>query len=327
MLKGFVFTKGKTRSEDNAAAALSCLKEEGCTVWFDFEDPSESEIEMLIDEFNFHPLSIEDAIFPQDHPKLEEFEDYVFITLHGIQYSDIINSQELNIFFGKNYVITFHETKLTSISRLMNRALKLSSNDIDSGRYHDFSKGSDLLLHAVIDGLVDEYFPTIEKLEVRMSQLEDRVLEEKDANLLDDTLKLKRNILILRKFISLERAVIGKLCKGDVQFIRKSAKMYFNDVFDHIFSMQEDIEILREVIPSFIESYWSMHSKKLNKSIHRLTMLATIAMPMIAITSYYGMNLALPEIKWGMTGVFFMWGITAASTIATYLLLKWKKWL
>lgn len=327
MFKSFIFSKGKTREEANPSAVLAAMKEENTTVWIDIEDPSDTEIEMLIDEFKFHPLSIEDAIFPQDHPKIEEFEEYVFLTLYGLNYGKIISTQELNVFFGKNFVITFHEQKLSSIARLMNRVSKAASADPGSAKYIDYSKGSDIILHGVIDMIVDEYFPVVEKLEMAMAQLEDRVLEEKDEKLLEDTLELKRSLLILRKFISQERYMINKMAKGELPFLRKATKMYFNDVFDHIYSLQEEVEILREVIPSFIESYYSMHSKKLNQSIHRLTILATIALPMVAITSYYGQNLALPEIRMGFKGVLFMWGLIILSSLGTYLLLKWKKWL
>lgn len=327
MFNAFVFTDGKIL-KTNQKNILKYIKKTENIVWIDLEDPNEDEIDMLIDKFDFHQLSIEDAIFPQDHPKIEEFENYVFITLYGISYDDVISTQELNIFFGKNYVITFHENKLNSITRLMNKINRIKDNETGTliGGGNDISKGSDILLYAIIDSLINEYFVITEKLDVNMEKLENKVLEEKEEEILDDLFKQKKNILIFRKFITMEMQLINKLCRAEVDFIREKTKVYFRDIYDHIARINGDLEILREIIPSFIESYWSMYSKKLNQSIHRLTVLATIAIPMMIITSYYGMNLELPEFKWGFLGVIFMWGLMILSSLILSILLKWKKW-
>ncbi len=328
MFNSFIFTSGKILRKDNPDDTLKYLKNSNNIIWIDLEDPSEDEIDMLIDEFDFHQLSIEDAIFPQNHPKIEEFENYVFITLYGICYDDIISTQELNIFLGKNYVITFHENKLNSIVKLMNRINRMKEKETGNlAGTNDISKGSDILLYAIIDSLINEYFPITEKLDDKMEALENKVLEEKTEEILDDLFKQKKNILIFRKFVSLEMQLINKLCRAEVDFIREKTKIYFRDIYDHISRINEDLEILREVIPSFIESYWSMYSKKLNHSIHRLTILATIAIPLMIITSYYGMNLELPEFKWGILGMFFMWGISLLFSVAMLIILKWKKWI
>ena len=328
MFNAFVFTDGKILKTDQKNI-LKYIKKNENVVWIDLEDPNENEIDMLIDKFDFHQLSIEDAIFPQDHPKIEEFEKYVFITLYGITYDDIISTQELNIFLGKNYVITFHENKLNSITKLMNKINRMKENETGKliGGENDITKGSDVLLYAIIDSLINEYFVITEKLDYNMEILENKVLEEKSEQILDDLFKQKKNILVFRKFITMEMQLINKLCRAEVDFIREKTKVYFRDIYDHIARINGDLEILREIIPSFIESYWSMYSKKLNQAMHRLTILATIAIPMALITSYYGMNLPLPEFKWGFLGVIFMWGLMFLSFLLLFLLLKWKKWI
>ncbi len=328
MFNSFIFTSGKILRKNNPNDTLKYLKNSNNIIWIDLEDPSEDEIDMLIDKFDFHQLSIEDAIFPQNHPKIEEFENYVFITLYGICYDDIITTQELNIFFGKNYVITFHENKLNSLIKLTNRINRIKEKETENlAGINDISKGSDILLYSIIDLLINEYFPITEKLDDKMEALENKVLEEKTEEILDDLFKQKKNILIFRKFVSLEMQLINKLCRTEIDFIREKTRIYFRDIYDHISRINEDLEILREVIPSFIESYWSMYSKKLNHSIHRLTILATIAIPLMIITSYYGMNLELPEFKFGIFGMFFMWGISFLFSVVMLIILKWKKWI
>lgn len=327
MFRGFSFSSAGIKELKDPQEALSCVKDSKQCLWIDLEDATETEIDFLIDEFNFHPLSIEDAILPQDHAKIEEFDNYIFITLYALSYAQTINTHELNIFFGRNYVITFHETKLSSMSKLINRVVALSKKDDYNNRGYNMGKGADTILHSIIDTLVDEYYPIIDKIEVNIAELEDRILEEKQANIMEDTLQQKRNILVLRKFIYLEKQVLARLVKDKVRYIKPANITYFRDVFDHISNMQETLEILREVVPSLIESYHSMSSKKLNQLIHRLTIMATVAIPMTVITSFYGMNLELPEFKWGIWGYVFMLLLLVGSSLGTYIVLKLKKWL
>ncbi|MCE5300414.1 MAG: magnesium transporter CorA family protein [Spirochaetia bacterium] len=328
MFRGFVFLTNKITEINEPKEIMQSIKDPRICTWIDLEDPSEAEIDFLIDEFNFHPLSIEDAILPQDHAKIESFDEYIFLTLYAMNYIDeSINPQELNIFLGKNYVITFHENRLSCISKMTARILALARKEDYNTRSFNLGKGADTLLHAVIDLLIDEYFPITDRIEDRIAQLEDRILEEKTENIMEDTLRQKRNILILRKFIYLEKQVMAKLLKGEIKYIKESNKTYFQDIYDHIVNMQETLEILREVVPSLIESYHSMTSKKLNQLIHRLTILATVAIPMTVVTSFYGMNLQLPEFKWGVWGYVFMWCMLLGSSGLTFIWLKIKKWI
>ncbi len=325
MFRGFAFKSGKILELSNPQDSLQYLKDKKSSIWIDLEDASEAEIDFLIDEFEFHPLSIEDAILPQDHAKIEEFDKYTFITLYALTYAHTIHTHELNIFLGKNYVITFHETRLSSTSKLVNRVQALARKEDYKTRGYHMGKSSDTILHAVIDTLVDEYFPIVDKLEDNIAELEDRILEDRQKGVMEDTLHQKRNILILRKFIFQEKQVLAKVIKE--KYIKESNLTYFRDVYDHVANIQETLEILREVVPSLIESYHSMTSKKLNQLIHRLTILATIAIPMTVITSFYGMNLELPEFKWGIWGYIFMLGLLIVTSLSTFIILKVKKWL
>lgn len=327
MFRGFIFSGGKVSREDNTAEIVSALKNKKNSVWIDLDDPTENEIDFLIDEFNFHSLSIEDAILPHDHPKLEIFDDYLFITFYSVIYGKNVFPQEINIFLGENYLITFHEEKLTSINKIVNRLMKMAEGDDDTGNSGMLKKGSDMMMHTVLSTLIDEYYPIIERLENNIAALEDKLLEEKVTHIMEGILDQKRSILVLRKLLYLEKQVIGKMLREECQAVSEASKTYFRDLLDHLINMQETIEILREIIPSLIETYHSMTAKRLNQLIHRLTILATVGMPLTIITSYYGMNLPLAEFKMGIWGNVIMWGLLVITALGTYTVLKIKKWL
>ncbi|MCX8093415.1 MAG: magnesium transporter CorA family protein [Candidatus Goldbacteria bacterium] len=324
MVRSLIYADNKIFQENELSNILKYIKKKENIIWIDLESPTENEIDFLIDEFNFHTISIEDAILPNDHPKVDLFEDYMFLTLYSINIMERIDLIELNIFIGKNYIITFHEEKINSLNKLFNALNKTINGGESNGNV--FKKGADRILHKILNALVDEYYPAIEKIETKIAILEDKLVEEREEKIMEDILEQKKNVLILRKLFYLERQILNKIIKEKNICIKEINKTYFRDIYDHFVNMQETIEIIREIIPSLIETYHTMTSKKLNKSLHRLTIVATIALPMLAIASYYGMNVEMPEFKWGIWGWLFSLFLMLISTIAIYILLKIKKW-
>lgn len=324
MIRSLVFSGGKLFHENELENLLQYIKKKENIVWLDLEKPNATEIDFLIDEFSFHTISIEDAILPNDHPKIDMFNDYIFLTIYSLSFIKNLDLIELNVFLGKNYLITFHEEKIISVNKIFNLLNKTTNVKDHNGNI--FKKGADRILHQILNALVDEYYPIIERIENKISLLEDKLVEEKEENIMEDILEQKRNILILRKLFYLERQILNKIIKEKNQCVKEVNKTFFRDIYDHFVNMHETIEILREIIPSLIETYHSMTSKKLNRLIHRLTLLATIAIPMTVITSFYGMNVELPEFKWGIWGYIFVLVLLVVSSIAIYIILKIKKW-
>jgi magnesium transporter len=324
MIKAVVYSDGKLFYENELENISKYIKKKENIIWLDLETPNEAEIDFLIDGFDFHTISIEDAILPNDHPKIDFFDNYIFLTLYSINFIENIDLIELNIFLGKNYLITFHDEKINSLNKTFNTINKTINGEISNGNI--FKRGSDSILHKILNSLIDEYYPVIEKIENKIAILEDKLVEEKEEKIMEDILEQKRNILILRKLLYLERQILNKIIKEKNKCIKEINKTYFRDIYDHFVNMQETVEILREIIPSLIETYHSMTSKKLNRLIHRLTILATIAIPMTIITSFYGMNVEIPEFKWGIWGYLFVLFLLVVSSAAIYIILKIKKW-
>ena len=159
----------------------------------------------------------------KDHPKLEEFDDYSFAIFYAARIADgEIKEDQLNIFIGKNYIVTIHEEKIRAVERVIARARSRAKNG--------FHQGVDLVFHALADNTIDEYFPIIEKIEDRLDEFEDVILEERKLEIIDEIITQKRNILFLRKLITAERGIFTRLLKGEMRYIRESTQVYFRDI-------------------------------------------------------------------------------------------------
>jgi len=300
------------------------LKDNEILLWLDLVDPTEEEITILSDEFKFHELAIEDCLFPQSQPKVDDFGVYIFIVIQGVK-KHIENSDEelkpveLNIFFGKNFVVTVHEEFIKSITNL---SLRCKQNPMF------LNKGSDFLLHAIIDGVVDSYLPLLEEIDDKIEQVEDEVLTNPTQAAMNDIFSLKKRILAIRKIIGPQQAVIGLLSKRDIPFIKPNTLIYYRDIYDHLVRISDTIDMYRELTTSVVDVYLSGSSNRLTEVMKVLTLIATIMMPLTLITSYYGMNVQLPEFSWGLVrSIPFIWTLLIGTTLGLLLFFRHKKWI
>lgn len=323
MLQAFCFNKETGLKKIEAPKHLGrLLKNSRNLLWVDITNPSEDDIDMMVDTFKFHQLSIEDAIFPQNQPKIDDYEDYLFLVVHELNYPSRqaleVNTRELNIFIGKNYVLTSHKEPLASISKLIQRCRNNS---------HALHQGSGFLLHSIIDTVVDGYFPVIEQLEQRVEELEDQVLAGGDKTVLERIVDLRKGVLTIRNFILPQRKILGILGRAGTSFIRRSTSAYFRDVYDHVVRISDLLDTYRDVISSTMDAYVSVVSLRTNEIMKTLTIIATIMMPLTAITSFYGMNVKMPEFGWGWKGYAFVIGLMLSAISGMLIYLKRKKWI
>lgn len=323
MLQALIFNKEKglekTSETEVVAAALKNSKN---LLWIDINNPSEDNIDLLVETFKFHQLAIEDAIFPQNHPKLDDYGDYLFIVIHELTFhaekENAISTQELNIFVGKNYVVTMHTDPLISITRLLQRC---------QNKPLAMSQGPGFLLHAIIDNVVDAYFPVVERLEDRIEAVEDQVMAGSDKGVLEAIIELKKNVLTLRNFLAPQRKLLGLLTRTTNPFLRRATAAYFRDVFDHVERINNMIDTYRDILNSTMEAYLSVVSHRLNEIMKTLTIITTFMMPLTLITSFYGMNVKMPEFEWGVLGYFFVLGVLAVAVGVMIWFLKRRKWI
>jgi len=323
MLQVLAYNKEKKGVKLETAERIGrLLKDSRNLLWIDIVNPSEDDIDVMVEIFKFHQLAIEDAIFPQNQPKLDEYDDYLFIVVHGMDYSHVreqaFQTRELNIFFGKNYVLTIHNDPLAPVSKLFRRCPSKSQA---------MQQGAGFLLHAIIDNIVDGYFPVVEKLENRIEELEDRVLEGADKSVLENIVKLKRTVMTLRNFMLPQQKILGLLGRSSTPFIRPATAAYFRDVYDHVVQVNSMLDTYRDVLNSTMEAYLSVVSNRMNEIMKTLTIITTIMMPLTVITSFYGMNIKLPEFAWGWKGYFFVLGLMGIAMTGMLMFLKRKKWI
>ncbi len=279
------------------------LSNEKNLLWVDLEDATEEEISILRDDFKFHPLLIDDCIASHSQPKIDEFEDYFFLVIHSCYFytekatEEALNIRELDIFVGKNFAITYHQGHIRSVSTNRKRC--------EHG-CQIMTKGAGFLLYYILDSLIDNYFPIMDTLSERLVKLEEEILTDPRPRLQARIFSLRRNMVTLRKIIGPQREIIARFMRPSFPFVTDDARPYFKDIHDHIFRIYDITEMSRELIAQDIESYISSINWRLNETMKTLTIIATLLLPIGTIASFYGMNVEIPEFKWGI------WGYLAA---------------
>jgi len=291
-------------------------------LWVDMEDVTNEDAESLSNVFRFHPLAVEDCVSKDIHPpKIDDFDDYLFIIVHGINYhieSDVVETTELALFLGKNYVVTSHNVPMRSVSSMLDRIRK-------DGRL--MRKGADFLAHDIIDALVDNIMPTINGMDEKNDQLEDEALHEPKRETLMSIMQLKRSILALTRVILPQREIVNRLSRGEYALISERAQIYYRNIYDHLVRIEMLTLGLRDMTESVLNTYLSSVSNRMNEVMKVLTLIATIFIPLTFVAGIYGMNFAnMPELGWryGYFGILIVMAVIGIS-LAVYF--KRRRWL
>jgi magnesium transporter len=271
--------------------------------------------------FQLHPLLLEDVLNTNHRPKMEEFEDSIFITLKMLGVSknnDAIISEQVSFVLTRNWVISFQELKGDIFDGLRERIKEAKGNV----RY----KGVDYLLYRLIDTIVDNYFFVTEYLSEKIEVLEEKVLIHPERDTLVEIQRLKKQLIDLRKVVSPLRDTIGTLHK-DTDLIKEETRRYLRDVYEHIIQVNESIDSQRDLLASIMDLYLSGVSNKMNQVMQLLTIISTIFIPLTFIAGIYGMNFAfMPELQYKY-GYFIVWGIMLIIFALMIYFFRRKKWL
>lgn len=322
MLTSFLCRKSKPLETNlPRSQLLQALQEKEAVLWVDLEDPSEFESDTLVEIFNFHPLAIEDCVTDLSQPKIDDYEEYLFLVMHAVKLRPDaqLATVELDIFLGKNYVVTFHKEPIRSIEQIRESIHRKA--DLFMGH------GPDLLVHAVLDNLVDNYLPVLEHYDGEIDRIEEEIFNNPPREYLADVMQVKRDIFNLRKIVGPQRDTMNYLTRNPNPFIKPKHMMYFRDIYDHLFRIYGILEGFHELIPGILQVYFSQSSHMLNTIMKRMTVLATLTMPSIIIASIYGMNFQhMPELGWGY-GYYFSLGLMVLTSVGMLIWMKLKKWI
>jgi magnesium transporter len=296
------------RVEERAPKELSELRDK--CAWLDISDPGPHDLDLIADELQLHPLAIEDTLHRHQRPKIEDYETHYFVVFFALEAleGDVVRDIEVSIFLAKNVVVTVHPGDLRARVAV-------------EKRYREGKLATPgLLLHALLDTMVDEYFEVVDAFGERVELLESLILDETTRGYqtsLSELFEMKRDLLRIRQRIAPEREVLNVLVRGDIRELREPGRRaYFQDVYDHIVRVTDEIDTFRELTSNVIDAHLAAASNRLNGILKVLTSVATILLVVTLVTSFFGMN--FEAIPFGSDALF--WASLAAMVGATGLL-------
>jgi magnesium transporter len=265
------------------------LADPGGNLWIDIEYlgscPSASVEELFRDPFGFHPLAIEDALKEAHVPRVDDWGSYLYIVFHSIDFdrdTAHLRLHELDIFLGRNYVVTYHTEPLTYLDH--------DRKNIERDPVNRMRHGPDHLLYRFLDLAVADIITAIEHLDVEIDALQDQVFQRPTTRTLQSILQVKRGAARLHRIIGPEREVLNKLARDTFDPIVDDHRIYFRDVYDHLVRVHDLTESLRDLISGALDTYLSAISNRTNDIMKMLTLVTVMFMPMSFLTGFFGMN-------------------------------------
>ncbi|HOT72863.1 MAG TPA: magnesium/cobalt transporter CorA [Anaerohalosphaeraceae bacterium] len=280
-----------------------------------------SVIEGIGRQFGVHPLILEDILSTGQRPKCDDSTEQLFVVLRMLQYDDAhqtIQSEQVSILLGPNYVVSFQES--------VGDVFDPIREQIRTGRGRIRSMGPDYLMYRLMDAIVDGYFLILEKLGERVEALEQEVISEPEEETLNRVYALKQQLIYLRKSVWPLREVISQLEKTDSPLITDATGPYFRDVYDHTIQVMDSVETFRDTVSGLLEIYLNSISNQINTIMKVLTVITTIFIPLSFIAGVYGMNFKyMPELqwRWGYPAVLCIMGVIFVSMLIYFKKNKW----
>ena len=298
----------------------------GVSRWVDLTSPGATELELLRERFDFHPLTIEDCGHLDQRPKLEEYRDHLFLVTQGFSCKgdkvDELELQELHAFLGEHYLVTVHETSIAALEKTWQRMAQEPKL---------LERGVDFIYYLVADGIVDDNFPILDRIADELEELEDSVLSSPQRKDLHRIFELKHHLVTMRKVLSPQRDVLGLLAKrGDTRVSERTA-VYLRDVYDHLVRINESIEASRDLLGNALEAYLSAVGQRTNEIVKYLTIMSAVFLPLAFVVGFFGQNFDnLPFVEDWVHSDRLMWGMVGLCVAVPAAMLTWfkrKDWL
>ena len=274
----------------------------GSFFWLDVQAPEATDLEILREEFGFHPLSLEDSWRFGQRPKIDDYDGYVFLVVFGASSTDDTDGLvELHCFYSDRFLVTLHRDDAPSITELRARYVKRDAPVDDPAR----------LLHAVVDGLVDGFFPRLTAIDDRIDVLEEGIFRDAGDEQLQEIFTMKRELVGMRKVISPQRDLFASIVVGVESFpgMTDDDQRYFRDVYDHLIRIGDMVDTYRDLLTGAMDVYLSTVSNRLNAVMKQLAIIATVFMPLTFLTGFFGQNLGWLVTHAGGLGHFLVYGI------------------
>lgn len=292
-------------------------------IWLDLHKPSMDDLDRVAKAFNLHPLAVEDATHEHQRPKIEEYDSFFFVVFYTIDINSATHRPdvcELDMFVGKNYLITVHEKELSELDEAELRWTRNASQ---------LEWGIGILLYSLLDTIVDRYFPIVDALVDQSEEIEERIFSTRtrESKMTFELLELKKRFLLFRRIASPERDVLNVLTNRDSPVFSEHVNVYFRDVYDHITRVADTLDLYRDQIATAMDANLSIASNELNKVMRTMTAASIILMFDALVAGIYGMNFVnMPELHW-YYGYFLVLVFMLVVSILLGIYFKRRSWL
>lgn len=312
-----VLAYGPTGHVEKSPATIEevgALKGQHAVVWVNIDGLGDASVVQAIgDMFALHRLALEDVLTVVQRAKVDDFGEHLFIVLREPQGAVRLDTDQVSIFLGRGFVVTFQEKRGDCLGPLRDR--------IRHAKGRICASGPDYLAYSIIDSVIDAYFPVVERFGEHLETIEEQIVGRPRRRLVHDIHEVKRELLTIRRAMWPAREAVSTLLREESELISADTKVYLRDAYDHLVQLIDMVETMRELGADMMDIYLSSVSHRLNEVMRTLTVVATIFMPLSFIASLYGMNFDLshpanmPELRWKY-GYLWALGLMLATTIA-----------
>ena len=314
-----------TVSRDLGLRALAAhVAESNGVLWVDIDSTSRQQLAILEKIFAFHHLAIEDVLNPVSRPKVEQYDDYLFVALRVVRFcdetTDPYDLETINLYFflGPSYLVTVHHGSSDHVDQVAEMALRAPEL---------VGRGPARLAHLIMDTAIDAYFPILDRIDEFLDSLEERVFNVFDEAALRDIFAVKRMILSLRRYLSPQREIFNVLSNRPSPLLANDSQLYFRDIYDHMLRIGDSLETYRDLLGSTMESYLSQVSNRLNVVTKGLTVVATLSVPFVVVSGMWGMNFDRIPLSGHPLGFLILLVVQLALGGGLIWLLRARKWL
>jgi magnesium transporter len=323
MIQSFVFNDGRLVASDLDTDALRLVRaDKGLFIWVNLFAPTPEESRTILeDTFSFHPLAIEDCLSESQRPKIEDYEDYLFLVMHAVAFSkeDQFRTTELDFFIGKTFLVTHHSEPLATVTSTIERVQK---NPVA------ITRGVDRLAHFLLDTMIDAYQPVLADLTKEVRALEDEVFTagKGEPTVIREFRERKRELSDLQQIVRPQRDVINRMARGEFKIIRPVLMPYFRDLLGNLNGIDTAATTLSDQLYLTLDVFLNKASYETNEVIKILTLLTALTTPTVLIGTWYGMNFKMPEYEQAYAYPVAA-GANVLLTICLLIFLRRKHWL
>ena len=292
--------------------------------WINVENPTKRDTDFLRKSFHFHPLDLEDCLSPVQTPKIEEYDNYVFIVLRFPVFNKkekVVYASELDIFINHDFLVTIHRNNLILIDKIFDKCKKDNKFQAEH-----FGSSPAFLLYKILSELFDYCLPMLNHMGENIDEIEDLIFKAEDKNIVEKISTVRREVTDFHKIIKPERLVIEKLASKSIYHIPAKLRIYFRDLIDDMDKIWDISDSQKETIRDLQETSVNLRSHRLNNIIKVLTIFSVILLPLSLLANIYGMNIALPLTQ--KTYAFWiLMGIMLGVVVGMIGYFRKKKWL